>query len=252
MKKWLVLVIPAVTLGFAACSSSTTGSDADAGTEAGPGPSATGTGTSTTAPSNTADTSVPLPAPATFNLTSGTCAETAPCGGTLEGTWDYSGGCISDADLSAFEAQVRRACATATVGGVTGTMSGRVTFAGNNVTRRGTVAVTTDLTIPPACAQQPPVSGDCNSVALLITQASQGQVKKATCTAAGAGCNCKVDLAFASDKIGATFTTSGNKLITSDGDEYDYCVAGTKLTHKQTKAGTPTTNEPGSFEATKR
>jgi len=252
MKKWLVSLLPVVTVAFAACSGATT-ADSDAGTDAGTSPSSTSTGTSTgTTPTTPPDSAVPLPAPATFDLTSGTCTETAPCGGALAGTWDYSAGCISTADLADFQTQVRRACPTATVGAVVGTMSGRITFAGNAVTRKGTVAVTADLNLPAACVQPPPASGDCNTVALLIQQAGGGQVKKATCAAAGQACDCKVDLAFVSDKNGTTYTTSGNKLTTSDGDEYDYCVTGTKLAHKQTKAGTPTTNEPGTFEATKR
>lgn len=251
MKKWLVLAVPAVTLGFAACSSSTT-TEGDAGADAtAPTGTTTATSTGSTAPSTPQDSAVPLPPPATFDLTSGTCTETTPCGGDPTGTWDYSAGCISDADLADFQATVRQACPTATVSGVAGTMSGRVTFGGNAVTRKGTVSAKTDLTIPQACASQ--VGGDCNLVGQAIVTAGGGQVKGATCATGGSGgCNCKVELAFSSDKIGTTYTTSGSKLTTSDGDEYDYCVKGQTLSHKQTRAGSRTSNEPGVYEATKR
>lgn len=79
----------------------------DAGTATDSGiPTAIATGTSTgTSPAP--DASIPLPAPATIDLTTDTCTEAVPCGGALEGTWDYSAGCVSDGALSNLEKRVR-------------------------------------------------------------------------------------------------------------------------------------------------
>ena len=77
-------------------------------------------------------------------------------------------------------------------------------------------------------------------------------MKSVSCAAKADGCGCKVSTSNPIDKSGTTFTTSGDTLVTSDGDEYAYCVQGTKLTHKLTKAALADRNEPGSYEATKR
>ncbi len=251
MKRWLILVIPAVTLGFAACSGKTTDTPTDAGADAPTATAtstatATGTGTGTTAP----DAAVTLPPPAPFSMTTGTCVETPPCGGALEGTWDYSAGCLPQSEIDRFTAEIRRLCPTSTVGLVTGNMSGRITFTGNTVKRTADASVTTNMTLPAECIAQ--ANGNCNLVALGIRQGSGGKVSNVSCTAAGTGCDCIVAFGIAADKSNTTFTTSGNTFSTNDGDEYSYCVTGDKLTHTRTRAGATSEEEPGNYEATKR
>ncbi len=230
-----------------ACSSVPANSDAGTTT---PTPSSTATGT--TAPDTGAppvdasasapDTAVPLPPPATFDITSGTCVETPSCGGSLEGTWDYSAACVPTNALSGLAS----ACPTASFTKLAGKMSGRLTVRGNVIERKATVAVNADVTVPAACAQ--PVGG-CAGVSAVL-RAGPG-VKSANCTGTGS-CDCTIDADLVLDKSGTTFTTSGNTLTTSDGDEYSYCVTGGKLTHKQTKSGNPNRSEIGNYEATKR
>jgi hypothetical protein len=237
-----------------ACSSTTTGPSTDDAGTGSPDAATTATSTSTgsSTSSSSADAGPNLPPPATFDLTSGVCADIPGCGGSLEGSWDYSAACIPDSAAKNLETQIRKACATAAVTGVTGTMSGRVTFAGTSVVRKATTSLKISLSIPASCAAQ--AGGNCNLVAAAIQSQSGGQVRSANCktAASGNGCDCVLDSEAAGDKTGTTYATSGNTLITSDGDEYEYCVTGTKLTHKQTKSGSPNLTEPGNFEATKR
>ena len=176
--------------------------------------------------------------------------ETPPCGGALEGTWDYIAGCVSDADLADLEREIQKGCPSASLDKVSGSMSGRVIFAGKTVVRKATISINADVSIPKVCADQ--AGGNCSFVAVAIKSAGGAQVKAATCANVADGCACTLETAVAADKSGTTFTTTGNTLLTSDGDEYSFCVAAGKLTHKQTKPGNPALVEPGAYEATKR
>ncbi len=238
----LALLLTA-TVAVAACSSTTTSPDG------GTAPTATATGTTSTPTPDASVTTAPdgsttpPPPPASFAVTSGTCTETPPCGGSLEGTWDYSAACAPDTAFS----EVTKACPTAKVTKLSGTMSGRLTIVGTSLTRKATIALKAEINVPTECAT--PVGG-CTGLAAALKGAG---VKSATCPAgAGGSCDCVVEADNILDKSGTTFTTNGNTLVTSDGSEYSYCVAGSKLTHKQTKAGKPADEEIGSYEATKR
>lgn len=250
MKKWLLLGIPLVTVVMVACSSTVTPvSDAGA-TNADAAPSTTTTTTSTgTGTSPPVDAAVPLPPPATVTLSTGTCTEAVPCGGAVEGTWDYSAACVSTSSLAGLTAQLQKACPSATVAATGGTLAGRITFAGSSVTRKGTLSLKADLGLPGTCTA--PAGGNCSLVAASI-KGSAPEVTSISCTTATDGCTCKVELTADIDKANTTFTTSGSKLVTSDGDEYEYCVQGKKLTHKLTTSSNATHNEPGDYEATKR
>jgi len=244
MRFMLPVALLGVTVAVAACSSTTT--TPDGGTA--PDASATSTGTTPTptpdaSATSTGTTPPALPPPASFAVTVGTCTEAPPCGGSLKGTWDYSAACAPDTAFS----EVTKACATAKLTKVSGTMSGRLTVAGTSLTRKGTLALKAEINVPTECAT--PVGG-CAGLATAIKAAG---VKSAVCAAGAAGsCDCAIESDSPVDKTGTTFTTNGNTLITSDGSEYSYCVAGTKLTHKQTKAGKPADEEIGTYEATKR
>lgn len=190
------------------------------------------------------DAAVTLPPPASFDITSSAlCAYRAPCGGALEGTWDYSAACVPTSALS----NLASACPTAEVTKIAGKMSGRLIIAGSTIERKATLAVTADITVPVSCAQ--PVGG-CASVGTVL-QSGPG-VKSATCTGGAGPCACVVDADLVLDKSGTTFTVAGSTLTTSDGDEYAFCVTGGTLTHQQTKSGTPNKSELGGYEATKR
>ncbi|HRG96455.1 MAG TPA: hypothetical protein PLR99_09415 [Polyangiaceae bacterium] len=242
MRFTLPLALLGVTVAVAACSSTTSTSDG------GTAPTATTTGTTPTATPDASATSTgttppALPPPASFAVTVGTCTETPPCGGSLEGTWDYSAACAPDTAFS----EVTKACPTATLTKLSGTASGRLTIVGSSLTRKGTLALKAEINVPTECATP---AGGCSGLATAIKAAG---VKSATCAAgAGGSCDCTIENDVALDKTGTTFTTNGNTLVTSDGSEYSYCVAGSKLTHKQTKAGKPADEEIGVYEATKR
>jgi hypothetical protein len=243
------LVALAAVSAVVACSSTATTTDAGTTTTT---PSSTATATSTTAPDTGAppadasasapDTAVPLPPPASFDITSGTCVDTPSCGGVLDGTWDYSAACVPTNALSGLAS----ACPTASFTKLAGKMAGRLTVQGNVIERKATLAVNADVTVPASCAQ---AVGGCAGVSAVLR--SGPGVKSANCTGAGS-CDCTLEADLVLDKSGTTFTTNGNTLTTSDGDEYSYCVTGGKLTHKQTKSGTPNKSEIGNYEATKR
>lgn len=170
----------------------------------------------------------PDAAPQTFNITfADTCPAFTPCGGTLTGTWFYTGICVTYAELIG---QAGSACPSATASGGSGTASGVVYFSGSTVTRRLTGSASGTVKVPAAC-----VGGQtCATVqSLLATLGLSG-----TCATDGSGgCDCSVTSPLNIDQTAAVYTVSGNNLITgTPSHTYGFCVSGTTLQYKDTTA----------------
>lgn len=160
-------------------------------------------------------------------ITYGTCPAFTPCGGDEKGTWKVTGGCLSDEIV----ADAKTACPGFTTSNEVIKAKGIVTADGTNVVRQTQVKLTAKAFVPftGSCAQ---AGGNCQLLALGATQLG---FDKATCVAAdgGGGCDCDVEQSVV-NASSATYTKSGNTITTSGGDTFDYCVAGAKLSYKQT------------------
>jgi len=163
-----------------------------------------------------------------------TCPSFTPCGGSVEGTWDYTGGC-AELDLS----DLKQACSGITVSDTSATVTARVVFAAGQVTRQYTATGKAKLYVPAVCAQP---AGGC---ATLQSEIGGG----ATCSDDGSGgCNCNISSTTNDDKTD-TYTVQGDTVVTGDGNSYDFCVNGGSMTYRHSSGGSP---EHGSFTLTKR
>ncbi len=164
----------------------------------------------------------------------GSCQAAAACGGNVQGTWDYSGGCIDDPF-----AAVKQQCPSATSSNVQGSVAGTVNFVGDSLFRKAKATFSGTITLPAACTMGAPCA--------TIQSAMSSAFDSVTCTGT-TSCDCVVKSHTDVDD-GSTFTVSGNTLTTSGGNRYDFCVKGGQMTERQTDSSA---TEPGNFSLTKR
>ena len=167
-------------------------------------------------------------------ITFGSCVAPAACGGDVQGTWDYSAGCVDDPF-----AAVKQQCPSATTSDVTGSITGTVNFVGDALYRKAKASFSGTITLPTACTMGAP----CSAIQSAMTTAFDS----VTCTGT-TSCDCKVTSHTDVDDA-ATFTVSGNTLTTNDGNTYDFCINGSQMTERQTNSNAA---EPGNFQLKKR
>jgi hypothetical protein len=174
----------------------------------------------------------------TVNLSFGTCQAFSACGGDEHGTWDYTAVCVSED----YAADLKQACSSATIKSITGTKKGTVLIAGSGIARDVVTTVNLVVTIPESCAT--PLGG-CSGVQSALQQALPGT----TCAAVGGAgaCDCSATRTE-TIKDSTTYTKSGSRITVANGDIYDFCVTGSKMTYKE--GGSEPTD--GVFEMTKR
>ncbi len=168
------------------------------------------------------------------NISFGSCQAAAGCGGDVQGTWDYTGGCIDDPF-----AAVKQQCPSATTANVQGSIAGTMNFVGAALYRKGKASFSGTITLPAACT----MSASCST----IQSAMSSAFDSVTCTGT-TSCDCVVKGHTDVDDA-STFTTSGNTLTTQGGNTYDYCVKGGQMTERQTDTNAA---EPGNFTLQKR
>ncbi len=219
-----------------ACGGSTT-TIGDGGTDAGPTNDATVADTSTndTGSGNDATTDSLVSCGQSVNLTFGNCPAAPTCGGTIvDGTYDYTTGCIADP-----WAQAKQNCQTLQVSNEQGTVKGCITFAGGTSTRNVQTSYSATLAVPTSCL----FGGTCAQLQALLNNAIT-----ATCTNATSGCTC--DVSSTSAGIGTTtYTTVNNQVVTSTNVKYDYCVGTGTIDMQWASGGNP---EPGVYTLTKQ
>ena len=202
---------------LAACSSAPTSNNDDAGDKQG----------------NDSSTTTGGPSAANIELQD-SCPSFTPCGGDVEGTWDYTGGC-AELDLS----QLKQACSGITVSDTSATVTARVVFAAGQVNRTYTATGKAKLNVPAVCAQP---AGGCTAL-----QSAIGA--DATCSDdGGGGCNCNITSTASDDKTDS-YTVQGDTVVTGDGNSYDFCVNGGSMTYRHSSGDSA---EQGSFQLTKR
>jgi hypothetical protein len=164
---------------------------------------------------------------------SAACPAYTACGGDPDGAFDYSKGCVGD-----IFADARTQCPTLDTTGLTTTVTGTIYFIGGNALHRNVrLDISGTVVIPASCA-----AGQCTTVQTELTNAGV----KATCTGS-AECTCTVTQNETRTDA-TTYTKSGNTVTTADGDSYEICLQGSKLTYK----GASAQAEDGTWELTKR
>lgn len=154
----------------------------------------------------------------------GSCG-VAPCGGNLEGTWTFTGGCLNEAALA--EEFAVDECPTATISNTDVAQTGTATFTATGYTLQGTLSVSFSLNIPASCYQ--PLT--CADVNTLIQQEFAGNDSFQSVSCSGSGtCSCRFTGAQQALGETGTYTVSGNSFTaTSTGGvvtTQDYCVQG--------------------------
>ena len=218
------------------CSGSTTNNDntADSGRPAeGGGPAEAGAG-DTSVEDAPADVGVDTALSGPFidiQYGAANCPAFTACGGDPKGTWNVTGGCVTEKAFDGAKAQ----CAGIVESNVKFKARGYVTATATTISRRTEVKFSATLAIPKACKD--PV-GSCATVGQALI--GLAGLETATCTddAGTMGCNCNVSDTINDNNPGDTYTTSGNTLTTGGmpARTYDYCVAGNEIKYKETTA----------------
>jgi hypothetical protein len=157
------------------------------------------------------------------------CAAFTACGGDVKGLWRLTGGCVDEGAFAAAKAQ----CPGIVESNVKFQARGVVSADATTITRKTEVKFTATLAVPVECKNANPLGTTCKAAEAAVQFAG---IKTATCTdaAAGGGCDCNVGDST-SDDTTDTYSTAGNTL-TSGVRTFDYCVAGSDLTYKETTA----------------
>jgi hypothetical protein len=164
----------------------------------------------------------------------GTCADFTPCGGTVDGAYKMTGGCLSDS----FLAKAKQQCQGLQESNVVITGKGTLDATATTITRALYAKITAKLLVP--CTGLVNLIGGCPGVQSYLLQTDG--ITAATCTDhTGGGCDCDIT-GEQVNQGSASYTTSGNT-ISTDGDSYDYCVDGANLTLKPTNQALPITVE---------
>ncbi len=171
------------------------------------------------------------------------CDPLVPCGGDLEGTWEYDGACADWDQIGVDPSQLEALCPAATWES-TGTVTGTVTFANGTVRRDATVTTTASITIPDSCIQE---LGQglltCPTLAIAI----QSYLPGAVCAQEGTNCLCTTGT-NAADWGADTYTVSGSTLTLDSGRTFDFCTDGTTLRYQETGSDP----EPGIYDLSQR
>jgi hypothetical protein len=174
---------------------------------------------------------------------SGTCSAVAPCGGSLDGTWQVDGVCV-EGDLAAVmlaQQNLPAACHDL-FQSVTPTMTGTVTFADGMETDNFSQTVGASVLFTEACMSADVgyaviiSAATCTSVGPYLV--SNQQFSTATCSLAGSNCACSVSQRSQSPTTPQAYVVSGNTVTYSGGgSSMDYCVSGTTLTAREVESG---------------
>lgn len=229
------------TVSALACSVTTT--DKGGGSSGQPAPSSSGTSASPPSSSSSGSGSPPAsstssapPAStvaANVTIASAACPVFQACGGSPQGTYDYTGGCLGDVFADA-----RSQCPGLETSNVNATVQGSITFDGNALVRDATAHVTGSIFFPSSCSY-----GQCSSLETAI----KGGFDSVSCSPKDGGCDCQIARTDHGTDA-TTFTIAGSTLTTADGDQYAICEQGSSLGYR----GKSASAEDGTWTMKKR
>jgi hypothetical protein len=162
---------------------------------------------------------------------SGTCGNSAACGGNVVGTWKITSSCVS---VNASASTMNSQCPGETVSSSNVRVSGSVTYnADGTYTSTGTTSGFITVNIPQSCLTINGVTVTCAQ----ITQASQANpTAGVTLNCSGtSGCTCTESIADQTSDETGTYTTTAAGVLTQTptsgtASSDDYCVKGTTMT----------------------
>ncbi len=156
-----------------------------------------------------------------------TCDFTA-CGGDPTGSWCYTDLCLQQADL--FPGIAGCPASVVDWSGVTGTVTGRLTFDGTTARRVATTQLAGTLGVPASCV---PIPGLCGGTVAMAINGALGSNGSATCAErAGGGCDCDVTVTLGVESE-AAYTVAGD-VLTIDGRTFDFCSDASGLSLRET------------------
>lgn len=216
----------------AACSTTVVNQPGDGDGGVSPAP------TGTTAPGTDASTPTPTtPPPASTTdaqvEVGAACPAFGACGGTLDGTYDYTGGCLGD-----LLAPARARCPSLDASKAKVAVRGSLHFSGAALSRNIQSTVSGSVVFPATCT-----AGQCAAVESSLVQAGFPGTK----CSGSSDCTCTLSRVD-TRKDTTTFTTNGTTVTTGDGEAYEICAKGADLAYSGTSAGA----EDGTWTLKKR
>ncbi|MBX3260135.1 MAG: hypothetical protein KF782_10635 [Labilithrix sp.] len=151
----------------------------------------------------------------------GSCAPFSACGGSPQGTYDYTSGCVDDVFASA-----REQCPSLDTTNAKVTAVGSLYFKDGALSRRATVRISGTIVVPAACS-----AGRCAALA----DAYKSAFGSISCTGT-ADCVCTIESEESANSA-TTFTVTGNNVTTGDGETYAFCDEGDTLEYSGRSAG---------------
>jgi len=172
----------------------------------------------------------------------GTCNAAAPCGGTLDGTWQMDSTCV-EGDLAAYLAIIPGgpfpACTQ--VQTATAAMTGTAAFASGIETDNLTITFDASVSYSPACVGT--IGGTTTALDATAcagfqqTLLNRQYVSTAACSFANGDCSCSVSLEVSAPTVPQAYTVSGSRIVYASGSApMDYCVSGTTLTTRDVES----------------
>lgn len=169
----------------------------------------------------------------------GTCSAVSPCGGTLDGTWQFASACLQGDAVAVLNAQLGMpSTCGVVVQSVSVNGSGTLAYADGEETPNMALTMTVSMVITQACASAlAGITGvTLDASACANVQQSLGVGTSGTCTYANGVCNCVVS----STRTHATptaYTTSETDIVYLDGTSpASYCTFNATLTEEGTSA----------------
>jgi hypothetical protein len=171
----------------------------------------------------------------------GVCNGFAPCGGTLEGTWQIDSMCLQgdiNALMAAEMGMTGPACDQMIQSLTIQNPKGTVSYSGGVETSNLTMTLDMRMLITEACMSS--MTGTTVTLSAAKCSAmeqslvSNGNYSTATCTFGSASCQCHL-VGEQTSTSSTPYTISGNTIVYSDGsDPASFCVNGTTLTETGT------------------
>jgi hypothetical protein len=162
--------------------------------------------------------------PGEVQLTYGSCPAKTPCGGDPIGVWTYSeGGCISELtselcrDLKVIESFIKA--------------KGTVTIGPTSFKREVFALTQAKVELPKACARGLSCSFVGTGLKLPPPNGAGFDVADCVDGATPETCLCNVEKRV-TETTDSDYTISSNTIVTGDGQRYDYCIEGTKMTYR--------------------
>lgn len=136
-------------------------------------------------------------------VTTKSCEGTAPCGGSLVGSWRFVSICLDEASISGVSDQILSACPGAAITNVATSHAGSIAFTASDYTATATTTLSFTLTLPVSC-----VGGTVRCADIGDQLATDTSVASASCSGSTV-CTCALANTPVITDASGTYLTSG-------------------------------------------